>query len=653
MSGERAAVTTLFFVNGAIFSSFFARLPAIKNDLGASDGQLGLALFAATVALVVAQPLAGALVHRFGARGPALAGAVGYGAGLPVAALAPSVGLLALTLFALSFSNGVLDVAINVEGVAVERRLGRRVLSSMHAAFSFGAMTGAGGGALAAAVGMEPEPHLAVAAVATLAVAFVAGRALTPDPPPAAGGLAFARPSMALLALGAAAFCVLLAEGSVTDWSAVFLSDEAGAGEAIAAMGLAVFSLVMAIGRLGGDGLAERFGARTVVRCGGAARRDRTGSGAGHRSSGAQHPRVRADGGGAIGNLPADRGRRGAHRGPGGGTGHRRGVGAGLRGADGGAGHDRDPVRRHWPTVGPGARGGSLPAGGRPCGAARPPLAPASPARDLRVWGSITHTSRRPRGSRRRASIASMHAKLYGIPGSHPVRTAQLMLDHKGIAWDQVDVPNVLCRPFLRARGFPGPTVPALVLDGRTVQTTVAISRMLDAVRPDPPLFPADPERRSAVEEAERWGNEVLQPVPRRIAGATVVRDRSGIASFLERPLLGMSPRMVAATAGPIMAVSRRINHAGDETVRADIAGLPSLLDHVDELLATGTIGGEELNAADFQIATTVRLLLLFEDVAPAVEGRPAAEYARRVVPHYSGHMPNVLPPAWLAPLRA
>ena len=160
-------------------------------------------------------------------------------------------------------------MAINVEGVAVERRLGRRVLSSMHAAFSFGAMTGAGGGALAAAVGMEPAPHLAVVAVVTLAVASVAGRALTPDPPPAAGGPAFARPSMALLALGAAAFCVLLAEGSVTDWSAVFLSDEAGAGEAVAAMGLAVFSLVMAIGRLGGDGLAERFGARTVVRCGG------------------------------------------------------------------------------------------------------------------------------------------------------------------------------------------------------------------------------------------------------------------------------------------------------------------------------------------------------------------------------------------------
>ena len=243
-----------------------------------------------------------------------------------------------------------------------------------------------------------------------------------------------------------------------------------------------------------------------------------------------------------------------------------------------------------------------------------------------------------------------MRAKLYGIPGSHPVRAAQLMLDHKGIPWEQTDVPNVLCRPFLRARGFPGPTVPAMVLDDRKLQTTRVISRTLDEVRPDPPLFPADAEARRAVEEAERWGDEVLQPVPRRIAAATLVRDRSGIATFLERPLLGMPPKMVAATAGPIMAVSRRINGADDDRVRADIAGLPGLLDRVDELLANGTIGGEQPNAADFQIAVSVRLLLTFEDAADAVEGRPAAEHARRVVAHYPGRLPRTLPVAWLAP---
>ncbi len=112
----RAAVTTLFFLNGVVFSSFFARLPAIKADLGASDGQLGIALFLATAGLVVAQPLAGALVVRRGGPAAALVGTLGYALGLPLAALAPSVALLAAVLFCMGLTNGVLDVAINVEG---------------------------------------------------------------------------------------------------------------------------------------------------------------------------------------------------------------------------------------------------------------------------------------------------------------------------------------------------------------------------------------------------------------------------------------------------------------------------------------------------------------------------------------------------------
>ena len=167
----------------------------------------------------------------------------------------------------MGLANGVLDVAINVMGVEVERSRGRRMLSSMHAAFSFGVMTGAGGGALAAAAGVEPGAHLAAVAVGwrwwrrSHSPGCPRGGALV-------GGPAFARPSRALLALGAAAFCVLLAEGSVTDWSAVFLNDEAGASEALAAAGLMAFSLTMALGRLVGDRLAERFGPERVVRVG-------------------------------------------------------------------------------------------------------------------------------------------------------------------------------------------------------------------------------------------------------------------------------------------------------------------------------------------------------------------------------------------------
>ena len=244
-----------------------------------------------------------------------------------------------------------------------------------------------------------------------------------------------------------------------------------------------------------------------------------------------------------------------------------------------------------------------------------------------------------------------MHAKVYGIPGSHPVRTGRLMLEHKGISYDLVDLPTMLCRPYLRALGFPGPTVPAVKLGERKVQTTRGLARALDEVQPDPPLFPADPEARAAVEEAERWGDEVLQPVPRRLSYSLLSRDRSGMASFIERPLLGVPPNVIAKTARPILAIGARVNQASDDAARKDIAALPGMLDHVDGLLADGVIGGEAPNAADLQIATSVRLLLNFGDLARSVEGRPAAEHARRLVPEYAGYFPPALPASWLAPL--
>ena len=246
-----------------------------------------------------------------------------------------------------------------------------------------------------------------------------------------------------------------------------------------------------------------------------------------------------------------------------------------------------------------------------------------------------------------------MRASVYGIPGSHPVKSAVLMLEHKGIDHRVVQVPSVLCRPALRAMGFPGPTVPAVKLDGRRMQTTGVIARELDQIRPHPPLFTSDPQARAAVEEAERWGDEVLQPVPRRLAYATMRRDRSGMASFFDGPMLGLSPKVAVATAAPIVAVGSRINAAGDEAARADLAALPGLLDHVDALLDAGVIGGEELNAADFQIAPSVRLMMLFEDLKPAIAGRQAADHARTTVPHYAGRMPAALPPEWLTALRS
>lgn len=229
-----------------------------------------------------------------------------------------------------------------------------------------------------------------------------------------------------------------------------------------------------------------------------------------------------------------------------------------------------------------------------------------------------------------------------------------LMLEYKGIPAKRVDLPNVLCRPVVRAMGFPGPTVPAVKLDGRRVQTSMALARALDDLRPDPPLFPSDPELRAKVEEAERWGDEVLQMIARRISFSRPVRRRrDDLLTFFEGPLLGIPPQLVMKTAAPILAANARLRGVDDEAVRADLAALPAALDHIDALIADGVIGTDLRNAADFQIAVSVRLLLAYEDIRPVLEGRPAARHAREMVPYYPGHVGPALPADWLAPLRS
>jgi hypothetical protein len=211
----------------------------------------------------VAQPLAGALAARHGSR-PLVAVAPLYLIAVVLPALAVDVVTLLLAVLVVGAANGVLDIAMNTQGVAVERALGTRLFSSLHAAFSFGALAGAGSAAVAAAAGIDPLPHLAVAGVLSAAVAVLLARGLVRDEGHAEGPR-FARPSRRLAALGVIAFCALMAEGSVYDWSGVYLSDEAGAAAGLAPLGLTASSLTMGLGRLVGDRVAEAIGASTAV----------------------------------------------------------------------------------------------------------------------------------------------------------------------------------------------------------------------------------------------------------------------------------------------------------------------------------------------------------------------------------------------------
>jgi glutathione S-transferase len=245
-----------------------------------------------------------------------------------------------------------------------------------------------------------------------------------------------------------------------------------------------------------------------------------------------------------------------------------------------------------------------------------------------------------------------MRATLFGVPGSHPSLAAQLMLEHKGIDYRRVDLVAGVHRALVRAAGFPRMTVPAIKLEGARFQGTLAIARALDALRPDPPLFPSDPEQRAAVERAESWGDEVLQPVPRRIVWAALKRDGSELETYLEDARLGIPANVAAKTAAPVIVLAAKLNHATDEAVQRDLAALPGLIDRVEELLDAGVIGGDEPNVADFQIATSLRLLMALDDLRPLLGDRPAARYAARIVPHYPGHTAAVLPREWLPPTR-
>jgi glutathione S-transferase len=222
------------------------------------------------------------------------------------------------------------------------------------------------------------------------------------------------------------------------------------------------------------------------------------------------------------------------------------------------------------------------------------------------------------------------------------------MLERKGIEHKTVWLLPGLWPFLLRTRGFRGGTVPAMKIDGRRLQGSRQISRALEETKPHPPLFPADPKRRLEVEEAERWGDEVLQDVPRRIIRWLAVH-RPETRVMIAREVGIPAPKVAAFVNAPAARhLANKVN-ASDEVVRETVARVPEVLDHMDELIATGVIGGEEPNAADLQIATSVRALVTVTDLRPTTQGRPGAELAIKLLPELGNDFPaGLLPQEWL-----
>jgi glutathione S-transferase len=244
--------------------------------------------------------------------------------------------------------------------------------------------------------------------------------------------------------------------------------------------------------------------------------------------------------------------------------------------------------------------------------------------------------------------IVDVQAKLYVLPGSHPCAAVEAALRLKGIEFERVDL-IPMTQMLIGPLRYGGPTVPGMRIDGERLVGSRKIMRRLDELRPEPPLLPAPGDPRYApVLEAERWGEEVLQSVPRRIIDVAFLRAPKAMESYIGDAKLPM-PQVLMGPAMPITAKLMAFrNKAKDVTARTDIAALPGQLDRVDRWIEDGLIGGEAPNAADFQIGSTIRLLMSIGDMRPLIEGRPAARLVEWFPPLVGEIEPGVLPGEWV-----
>ena len=271
IGAARLAVLTLFFINGLAGASWFVRIPDVQDSIGLSNALLGVTLLGLPAGAVVAMPIAGLMTNRVGSRRIALIGAVIACVGVALVGVANNAALLAAMLVVFGIGNGAMDIGMNAQGVEVESYAEHSLMSQFHGAFSVGGIAGAASGGFLASHGVDVQPHLAGIGLICFIATLVIARLLLPRPAEHEHADAPAltlRAPWPIVLLGIIAFCAMLTEGAMSDWTAVYLRD-IGAGAGLAASGYALFSITMAIGRLTGDRAIDALGGRRLIRIGG------------------------------------------------------------------------------------------------------------------------------------------------------------------------------------------------------------------------------------------------------------------------------------------------------------------------------------------------------------------------------------------------
>lgn len=270
----RLAVAALFFINGTGFATWIPHIPFAQRKFGLDEGTLGLTLLAIAAGAITTMPLTGGLIARWGSRRMCTIAGLAFCLVLPPLLVVPNYPLFILNLFLLGACGGAMDVAMNAHGVYVEDQYAKPIMSSFHGLFSLGGLVGAGIAAGLLTLGWTPERHMLVISVALLLLTALVLRYLLPPEPKTANAEDPEAPLFALpreratIILAALAFAVFMTEGAMADWTAVYLLDLPETDAALAALGYAVFSLTMAVGRLTGDFIVRSLGRVPVVRWG-------------------------------------------------------------------------------------------------------------------------------------------------------------------------------------------------------------------------------------------------------------------------------------------------------------------------------------------------------------------------------------------------
>lgn len=269
---NRIAVKIAFFLNGFVYASWVSRLPRIQEQYNADNGTIGLVLLSLSVGAVAAMPFTGWLIIRNGSRKISLVSLLLYTIFVPFVPFMPGIGSLILLYAIMGISTGVLDVAMNAQAVMVEQQYRRPIMTSFHAFFSIGMALGAWAGALFSDLRVDLAQHLLIISAISLIFILWVRRNLIEDKPQtidAHDGPLFRIPNRALMGIGIIAFCCMLGEGAISDWSVNYMENIVNAPVAVAPIALSAFATAMTLGRLLGDRFRAWWGDTRLIIYGG------------------------------------------------------------------------------------------------------------------------------------------------------------------------------------------------------------------------------------------------------------------------------------------------------------------------------------------------------------------------------------------------